>query len=471
MLDAARALAGALFAIGAMSLIPAAVAARLGTGQAPAFLATSVFCIFLAGALRFSTAGGSVRQRRAQGLGGLVAVWLIAPLAATPGIAVSSGLPPLAAWLEATSALTATGLTALQQGPASLFVWLALLQWTGGFLTIVSALAVLAPAGLGGLPGRTVRGGGAVDAADLRLIVSETAPLYLAGTLAVALVLLLDGQGLYVAFTLATAVASAGAHLPPEAQIALTLEPQVKWLLLPFLLWSATSVRWHRALVTRRINAAPDQPESLVILAYWAVLGVVLGAILFRGAAADTLEAIRDGLFSAASLIATSGIGPREGTYESLPLGLVIAVALLGGGALSVAGGLKMLRLRAMLLRTRGDLMRLVYPSLVQPASLGEGGMGSAMRGVWVGAATLFMLFAAVLIAVSPGLPSFEAALVAAAALVSNTGPVYDAAGHGWPAIASLPTGSVIAAGLAMIAGRLEIIGLLVVIHLLFWRS
>ncbi|MEP9347394.1 hypothetical protein [Xanthobacter sp. KR7-225] len=471
MLDAARTLAGALFATGLMALLPAAVAARLGSGQAPAFLATGLFCIFIAGALRFSTQGVSARLRPAQGLGGLVALWIVVPLAATPAIAISSGLAPLAAWLEATSALTATGLTALRQGPAALFVWLALLQWAGGFLTIVSALAILAPAGLGGLPDRTVRGGGAVDAADLRLIVSETAPLYAAGTLAIALVLLMDGEPFYVAFTLATAVASAGAHLPPEAHLALALGPEVKWLLLPFLLWSATSVRWHRALATRRVNAAPDQPESLVVLAYWVVLGIVLGAILFRAAQVDAFEAVRDGLFSAASLIATSGIGAREGTYESLPLGLVIAVALLGGGAFSVAGGLKMLRLRAMLLRTRGDLMRLVYPNLVQPASLGEGGMGSAMRGVWVGAAAFFMLFAAALIAVSPGLPSFEAAFAAAAALVSNTGPVYDAAGKGWPAIASLPTGSVLAAGLTMIAARLEIIGLAVVIHLLFWRT
>lgn len=471
MMDVPRALAGALFALGVMALLPAAVAARMGTGQAPAFLATSVFCIFIAGALRFSTQGLGVRLRRSHGLGGLVALWIVLPLAATPAIAIASGLPPLAAWLEATSALTATGVTALDRGPVSLYVWLGLLQWSGGFLTIVSVLAILAPAGLGGLPDRTVRGGGAVDVADLRLIAAETLPLYLGGTFAVLLLLLFDGEGLYVAFTLATAIASAGAHLPPEAHLALALDPEVKWMLLPFLLWSATSVRWHRALLSRRITAAPDQPESLVLLGYWLVLGVVLGAVLFRTLDIAALEAVRDGLFSAASLIATSGIGARDGTYESLPFALVIAAALLGGGAFSVSGGLKMLRLRAMLLRTRGDLMRLVYPSLVQPASLGEGGMGSAMRGVWVGAAAFFILFAAVLLAVSAGMPSFEAALAAAAALVSNTGPVYDAAGKGWPVMASLPTGSVIAAGIAMVAGRLEIIGLAVVVHLLFWRT
>ncbi|WP_454916677.1 hypothetical protein [Xanthobacter sediminis] len=470
MINAARPLAAALAAIGLLALIPAVVEAHAGGAFLAVYLATSAYCLFLALMVRFTTDGSALRFRRARGLAGLAVLWLVLPLAATPAVALTSGLPPLAAWLEAVSAFTTTGLTALHRAPASLYVWLALLQWCGGLLTVVSAVAVLAPAGLGGLPDRTPRGGVALDAVDVRGVALDIAPLYVALTLFAVVVLLMGGHSLYVSFTLATAVASAGAHLPPEAQLALTLEESPKWLLLPFLLWSATSVRWHRALVTRRVHAAPEQKESLVILAYWAVLGVVLGALLSRGSDVPAMAAMRDGLFSAASLIATSGIGPHEGTYANLPLGLVIGVVLLGGGALSVAGGLKMLRLRAMLLRARGDLLRLVYPNLVQPASLGEGGVGSAMRGVWVGAATLFAVFGALIVALAPGLPGLDAAIAASAAIVSNTGPVYDAAA-GWPPIASLPTASVLAAGFGMIAGRLEVIGLFVMLHLALWRT
>ncbi|MFG1300299.1 hypothetical protein V5F49_10940 [Xanthobacter sp. V3C-3] len=470
MVNAARPLAAGLLLLGILALLPAAVAARGGTGHAGVFLATCGFCLFLAGLLRFTTEGISVRLSRAGGVALVATLWLVLPLAATPAIAIVSGLSPLAAWLEAVSAFTTTGLTALQQGPASLYVWLAVLQWAGGLLTVVAAVAVLAPAGLGGLPDRTPRGGGTLDAVDITAVLRESVPIYLGVTLIALLALMVGGESLYVAFTLATAAVSAGAHLPPEAQLALTLDESPRWVLLPFLLWSATSVRWHRALLTRRINAAPEQVESLVILGWWAVLGIVLGALLFQTADVPALDAVRDGLFSAASLISTSGIGPREGTYASLPLGLVILVVLLGGGALSVAGGLKMMRLRAILLRLRGDLMRLVYPHLVQSAAL-EGGVGSVMRGIWAGAASLAFAFAVCVIALSPGLPSLDAALAAAAAVVTNTGPVYDAGGPGWPAIASLPAPSVLVAGLGMIAGRLEIIGLLVVIHFAFWRS
>ncbi|MFG1376564.1 hypothetical protein [Xanthobacter autotrophicus] len=473
MVNAARPIAAGFFTVGLLALPPAVVAARGGEGHAPVFLATFGFCLFLAGLLRFTTQhtpkGASLRLTRAGGVVLVAGLWLLLPLAATPAVAIVSGLPPLAAWLEAVSAFTTTGATALRQGPASLYIWLGLLQWTGGLLTIVAAVAVLAPAGLGGLPDRTPRGGTTLDVVDLTAVLREIAPAYGGATLLAVIVLLVSGESPYVAFTLATAVVSAGAHLPPEAQLALTLDETPKWLLLPFLLWSATSVRWHRALLTRRINAAPEQTESLVILGWWAVLGIVLGAILYRSADVPSFEAIRDGLFSAASLISTSGIGPREGTYMSLPLGLVILVVLVGGGALSVAGGLKMLRLRAILLNTRGGLMRLVYPHLVQPAAYE--GVGVGMLGIWAGAASLAVVFAVCVIALSPGLPGLDAALAAAAAVVTNTGPVYDAGGAGWPPLSSLPAGSVLVAGLGMVAGRLEMIGLLVVIHLALWRT
>lgn len=470
MANAARPLAVGIAAIGALALLPMAIAARSGTGPVAVWAATSGFCLFLAGLLRFTNHGLDVRLTRAGAVALVACMWIVLPLMATPAVAIVSGLPPLAAWFEALSAFTATGLTALKQGPASLYVFLGLLQWAGGLLTVVTAVAVLAPAGLGGLPDRTPRGGTALDVVDLLAVVREIAPAYLGATVLAVLLLLGSGETLYVAFTLATAVVSAGAHLPPEAQLALALDETPKWLLLPFLIFSATSVRWHRALMTRRLNAAPEQVESLVIVGWWAVLGIMIGALLFQTDEMSSLAALRDGLFTAASLISTSGIGPHDGTYANLPLGLVILVVLLGGGALSVAGGLKMLRLRAILLRTRGDLLRLVYPHIVLPSAL-EGGVGSAMRGVWAGAASLAFMYALCVIALSPGLPSLDAALAAAAAVVTNTGPVYDAGGGGWPAISSLPWVSVLVAGLGMVAGRLEIIGLFVFIHLTIWRT
>lgn len=472
MASVIRLLALAVAWTGFAALLPAVVSARWQEGMAPVYLATSLGCVFLAGAMRFSSAGLGGRIRRFQVFGALAGLWVIVPALAAPAIAYTTGLSLWRAWFEALSAFTTTGFTAVEDGPRSLFIWFALLQWSGGLLTIVSGVAVLAPSGIGGLPNRALYHLDELDAVDTEGVVKDVTPIYLGGTLIALLAMLAAGGGLYSAFCLATAAASAGAHLPPEAKAIVETGRAARWFLLPFLLWAATSVRWHRALASRRIHAAPEQPESLILLGYWLVVGIVFSVILFRLPTEMAVgESLSRGFFAAASLISTSGIQPAPGTYAQLPAGLLLLVALIGGGSLSVAGGLKILRVRAMLARARGDLTRLILPHIVQPMRTGEGGVGSAMRGVWVGLVAMFATLAAAMIAMAAGAPSFDAAMTGAVAAITNTGPLYDESGAGWPPIAAMPPLSVLGAAFAMIAGRLETVGAFVLIHLAFWRT
>ncbi|MFG1463221.1 hypothetical protein V5F77_09975 [Xanthobacter sp. DSM 24535] len=467
-----RLIALALLWVGGAALLPALVSARNAEGTAPIFLATTLACVFFAGALRLSCAGVKARMRRLHAFAALAALWLLVPVVAAPAVSVAGGLDLWRAWFEALSAFTTTGFTAVHEAPRSLYVWFALLQWSGGLLTIVSGVAVLAPAGIAGLPHRAQAGVDGLEIVDTAGVVRDVAPIYGAATLLALVVLLASGNSLYVALCLASAATSSGSHVPPQAMEALRAGVATPMMMIPFILWSATSVRWHRALVTRRIHAAPEQSESLLLLGYWVVAGIILGGIIFRDPSDISVRAaVEMGLFSAASLIATSGFAAGADVYHILPPALVIGMALIGGGALSVTGGLKLMRLRAMLLRAQGDLMRLISPHLVQPARTGEGGVGSAMRGVWVGAVALMATLAATTILMSISMPSLQAAVTGAVAALTNTGPIYDATDSDWPAISSLPPLSMLGAAFAMIAGRLETVGAFVLIHLAFWRN
>lgn len=454
--------------LAAAALVPALVGLGARDGSAPVFIATAVASLFLAGAVHLAVRGRPGRLRRLHLFAALGVLWLLVPIMAAPAVAVLAPMAFGGAVLEALSAFTTTGLSSVGEAPASLHVWLALLQWAGGLLTLVAGIAVLAPAGVAGLPDRAVHPGETVEAIDLLDALGTVAPIYGLATLVAFIAMLGAGASLLSAGTLATAVISTGAHVPPEAHEFLAASVPGRWVTIPFLLWSATSVRWHKALVSRRIHAAPEQGESLILFGYWAVLGLVMGAYFFRGAAGlHTHEAVLDGLFGAASLISTTGLAPHRGAFDELPPALVLAVAFVGGGALSVSGGLKILRVRAMLLRARGDLMRLVYPNLVQPSRTGEGGVGSAMRGVWVGMVALCLTFAAALILIAGSMPSFEAAVSTAVSALSNTGPLLD----GTPGPEDFDLLAAVGAGFAMIAGRLETVGAFVIIHLAFWRT
>lgn len=472
MASVVRLIALALAATGLAALLPALVSLNRAEGLTPIFLATTLACVFLAGAMRFASAGLGGRARRLDIFAALAGLWLLVPAVAAPSIAYASGLSVPAAWFEALSAFTTTGFSALRDGPRSLYVWLCMLQWSGGLLTIVAGLAVLAPAGIGGLPDRAIHRLDQRDAVDLRGALEDAAPVYLGAFVLAFIALLAAGNTVYSAFCLASAATSSGGHLPPEAKAAIAGGEATRWVMLPFFLWAATSVRWHRALVSRRIHAAPEQGESLLLVGYWAVLGIALSAVVFNvSGTMGTATALSEGLFTAGSLISTSGIPPAPGAFAALPHGLLLLVTLVGGGALSVAGGLKILRVRALVLRTRADLTRLISPNIVQPSRTGEGGLGSTMRGVWVGTVALFATLAVALITIAAGAPSFEAALTAAVAATTNTGPLYDAAGQGWPVLSSYPALSMAGAAFAMIAGRIEIIGAFVLIHLAFWRT
>ncbi|OYX08074.1 MAG: hypothetical protein B7Z15_15390, partial [Rhizobiales bacterium 32-66-8] len=226
--------------MGVSALFPAAISARLGEGIVPIFFATSLACIFLAGAMRFASAGLGRPLRRFQVLGALAALWVIVPVLAAPAVAVTSGLNLWQSFFEALSAFTTTGFTALGDAPRSLYVWLAMLQWSGGLLTIVSAVTVLAPAGIGGLPNRTGHQNEASDAVDPAGVLKDLAPIYLGATAIAFIAMLMNGNSLYLSFCLASALTSAGAHIPPEGVAAIQRGAAMHWVLLPFLLWSAT---------------------------------------------------------------------------------------------------------------------------------------------------------------------------------------------------------------------------------------
>lgn len=472
MASLVRLLAGALVWTGLASLPPALASAHWNEGLTPAFLATALGCFFLAGAMGLASSGPSARPHRLHVLGALAGLWLLAPLAAAPATAMGSGLPLMQAWFETLSAFTTTGFSMVQNAPRSLYVWFALLQLSGGLFTIVCALAVLAPAGLGGLPDPTGPDVRTAPTHGILAALREVSPLYFGAAGLAFLGFLLTGHSPYVAFCIASAVTSTGSHLPPEAHAAIQTGAATRWLVLAFLLFAASSIRWRRALVDRRIRTAPDQAESLLLLGSWLVAGLIMGLLLFvRPAGLPLLEAISTGLFTAATLISTSGIPPEASTFQQIPRALQLILALIGGGALSAAGGLKLFRLRAMLLWTRGEVARLISPNLVQPVRPGDGGLNDAMPGIWSTLLAFIGVLALVLASLSATLPSFEAALTGAVAALTNTGPLYEAAGAGWPPIATLPTWSLLAAAFAMIAGRLEAIALVVLLHLGLWRT
>ena len=204
----------------------------------------------------------------------------------------------------------------------------------------------------------------------------------------------------------------------------------------------------------------------------------------------SAIAAAWGGLFNGLSYLTTTGWnsvqwqGARSWSGLTSP-GLILAgLALMGGGVATTAGGVKLLRVYALMRHSEREMEKLVHPH-----SIGGGGrMGRRLRaeGAFL-AFIFFMLFAmtiaVVIVLISLQRIEFESATILSVAALTNTGPLAGVipltptfegsagiAGAPWAGWAGLPdfTKAVLAG--AMIVGRIETLAILALLNPELWR-
>ncbi|TCK28419.1 trk system potassium uptake protein TrkH [Ancylobacter aquaticus] len=445
------------------------------------FLMTALLTVFGAGAVYLAVRNRPGRLDRLAAYGLLLVLWLGVPIIAAVPIAATTTLTPMHAWLEAVAAFTTTGpvqIHDLENVPRATLGWLLTLQWSGGLLTLVGFVAVLGPAGMGGLPDRSARSNllAATQQMTLDDALRLVLPLYLGATILCTFALFLMGMRLFEALGFAGAALSTGGLLPDADGIAGYGQLGIKAVLIVFMLVGGTSILWQRLLLTRRFRVAAGQYENIVVFVLCLGLGIAAAAIGFRtlGGGISLPIALEDGLFTAVALVTTTGIEPHAGAFASLPVTLVLAVIFVGGASFSTTGGIKIYRAGIMVLQSLRELERLVHPSAVYQRRLGQQNVTlQMMKAIWIMFGVACTVIGALTVALAPAMPSFEAAFVAVLTALSNVGPVYAANWQpqvNWPEWGALPAYAQLILALAMILGRLEILVVLGLANFALWR-
>lgn len=481
MIAVARSSAVAAAVMAGFMLVAALIALLRNEAGGGVFVACAVMTIFGAGAVHLAVRHRAARLDRRAAFALLAVLWAGIPVLAAIPVAATTTLGPMAAWLEAVSAFTTTGpvyIHDIEGVPRATLAWLLTLQWGGGLLTLVGFVAVLGPAGIGGLPDRSARaallGVSETSALDdaLRLVV----PIYLGATVIGTFLMFAAGERPFDALALAGAALSTGGLLPDADGMAAHGSSTVKLIFIVLMLIGATSVLWHRLLLTRRFRLALGQQENLALLLLVLVLGIAVAAIDYNGAASPLFLpiALEDGLFTAVALVTTTGVEPHGGAFSGLPITLVAAVVFVGGATFSTAGGIKIYRAGIMLLQSYLELERLIHPNAVRPRRLGQQQITlQMMKAIWIMFGVACTSVAALTMLLAPAMPSFEAAFMAALSALWNVGPIY---GAGWETSATWPDWSVlpvytqIVLIIAMTMGRLEILLVLALANFALWR-
>jgi len=358
----------AIAILAAAMLVPAAYAFAIGAYDASlGFGVAALITAFVGVALFVATRGRMRPVTRIQTVAFALIVWTVLPLfAAIPFAAAPMNLTLMSAVFEAVSAFTTTGVTSfpLENYPSPYIFWFALLQWLGGFLTLLTVFTIIAPSGLcGSLTQVAIRG---IDSDDfvqtLKTTLIALMPAYGLFTLLCLLLLWAAGIPFFDALCLALSTLSTGGFVPRVEGLAYYSNSTAEIILMIFMIVGATSALTHRNLLVSRRLIAYENRESGHVIGVCLMVGALISLWLFFTGSDDFLSVIRQGFFTAISLVTTTGYQITAPGEAVAPYGLIIAVVFTGGATFSTAGGMKLYRLALITKQSLRELTRILHP-------------------------------------------------------------------------------------------------------------
>ncbi|VAV96652.1 Trk potassium uptake system protein TrkH [hydrothermal vent metagenome] len=474
-----------LMVLGLCELLPIIVA--LSTGEdnliLPFFI-SSLFTVFVGGALFISFQNPKDRASRHEIIMLMVVVWFGLPLFASLPFMITGFMTKLAdAYFEAASALTTTGsslVSNLDLVPTTILFWRSLLQWLGGILVFVMAIAILPLSAIGGMNmfrSLLPHGEGDDLLARIRYAFTPLIGIYLGMTVACIILLVIFGMGSFEAMLMAMATLSSGGFTSQGMSGANGMNGLTELALIPFMLFAATNMTFHWAFLKGgRISIYRQDPEffNFYFILIVAVLFIFL-AILLSVDMKDISLMKKAGiaLFTAVSTITTTGFVPDY--VGSLPLSVTVVCIILlfiGGATGSTAGGFKILRISLIKRHADKEVSRLIYPSGITPISYGGTAVSNpTLISIWTllfvfvtALAVITILFAALGHDLQTSFGLSVTGIFSAGGLIPVVSP--DFIGYH-----SLSYPGKWLSSFSMILGRLEVISLLVFLMPSFWRN
>lgn len=433
--------------------------------QVFAFIAMMLGISVIAASVLFLTPKPRLKSRPSDALGLVILWWFLSPIAASLPFVVGVQNPSLLQAIhEAAACLTTTGQSVIAvEGnlwPASLIVWRGTLHFIGGAASIITAASVLAALNLGG-PGihRSVL-----------FVMPETSFFDAVPKVARSVVLIMTVSITLTVLALELAGMSAGRAISDAVSAWTTgivdpapygranAGPVADIILALALAGGALGLAIALPLRDRQSLKALTDPETVVFF------GLVL---LFTAMAVASGVKLLESLGWSISALATSGLplGSAE-TWGKVPLPVFVLPALIGGSALSAAGGVKIARFIVLARRAGVEFRQLGYRRSVLGFQFRDREMDErSVIGVWVYLIAYILTVFLVMVGFTLTGQSFESAIRLSIGCLTNSGGLV--IGHA----TQLNDVASILAIISMLLGRLEILAIIPAISVSFWRG
>ena len=462
-------------ALGAAMVLPVMADLRTGSGNWQAFLQSALATVTCGGLVALTCLGGGGGFGPRQSLLLTLLIFMLLPVfGALPFLFGAPRLAPLDAWFEAVSALTTTGatlLTGLEKLPAGVLLWRGMLGWIGGLGFVGVALVLLPQLRVGGMSyfrAATFDGSGRILPRVLQAA-RDLGLFYLVLTLLCALVYLSLGMAPLQATVAAMSTLSTSGIGVTDASFTGQSSALHLAAVLFMLVASAPYLRMVQALNRAPGPLARDPQLRAYLLWLLLALGLVLAYRL--ASAPDGRASLVLALFNLVSVF--SGTGFRSGDFALWgPFVLVLALILgiIGGCTGSTSSGLGLFRVLVLRGVIRAQIARIQSPHRVTLVRYdGRSVDGEVIDQVllYIGGYFAALIGLSILLAMT-GVGAGQAVLMVWACL-SNIGGFFGAGLAPGAVMADLGGTGKLVLMLAMVIGRLGLVGVLVLASRRFW--
>ena len=472
----ASAIGSIVLVVGATMVFPIVWSVLDGGRDLKALAVSMLVTVAIGAILRLIPARGSLRRKDS-----FVVVsvgWIVVTALGALPFYLSGTLPSYTdAFFETMSGFTTTGATVLTDIEAvsrGVLFWRSFTHWLGGMGIIVLSLAVFS----------MIHGGTSLFRAEVpgispeRILprLKQTAAIlwliYAGFSLAQTLTLMVAGLPLYESLIHTFGTMATGGFSSKNASVEAFNSGIIEAIIIAFMLAAGTNFSLHYRVIQKkdpRLYLYDTEWRGFILIAGTVTLMIIASLIVHM----DTppLTALRMSVFQTVSILTTTGYSSADfDAWPDLARVLLFFLMFVGGCAGSTGGSMKVARVILLVKYARKYITRSARPRSVIQTKLGDTNVDdSTMHDVLAFFFVYVAIYVVGVIAVAATGVSVLTSIAASAATLGNIGPGLEAIG---PAMNYAPLNHLakwVLCGL-MLAGRLELLAVLIIFSPRFWR-
>lgn len=403
--------------------------------------------------------------------------WMVVCLVASIPF-VYTGVSFTDAVFETMSGITTTGSTVLshlETLPPGILLWRAILQWVGGVGIIAIAILILPLLRVGGMQLFKIESS---DTSEEYLFtamftVASVFSIYTGLTFACGVTYYLFGMDEFDAVTHAMATISTGGYSTHDASFAYFGDDRLSWAATVFMISGAIPFMLYIKAVQGKFGELVFDQQVRGFIFFLVASSLFMAFWLTQQREIGFFHALTLTAFNITSVVTTTGFASDDYTaWGPGAVGVFLVLTFVGGCSGSTSGAIKIYRHQIVIEIVRAHIKRLFSPHRVRPLRHNGKPLPPDVPHSVLAYLTVFVATIAVFTVVLTlmGL-DFETAYSSSVTAITNVGPgigpIVGPSGN----FASLPDMAKWLLTLAMLAGRLEVLALLVALDPEFWRN